>query len=156
YYVDLGNSLIFSSEIKPLLIFPGVQRQVNENKITEYLAFRSIAGEETLFQGIRQLPPGHVMILEPNAYRLRIEKFWREGIDCPTSTYASTDKAHEEQFMDIFSDAVKSRLVSDVPLGTFNSGGVDSSLVTAVVRSFKADELHTFSVGFEESTHDES
>jgi asparagine synthase (glutamine-hydrolysing) len=156
YYMDLGSSLIFASEIKPLLIFPGVQRQVNESKITEYLAFRSIAGEETFFQGIRQLPPGHVMILEPNAYRPRIERFWREGIDCTASTYASTDRAYEEQFMDIFSDAVKSRLVSDVPVGTFNSGGVDSSLVTAVVRSFKADELHTFSVGFEENTYDES
>jgi asparagine synthase (glutamine-hydrolysing) len=156
YYVDLGSSLIFASEIKPLLIFPGVQRQVNESKITEYLAFRSIAGEETFFQGVKQLPPGHVMILEPNAYRPKIKRFWREGIDGTASTYAGTDRAHEEQFMDIFSDAVKSRLVSDVPVGTFNSGGVDSSLVTAVVRSFKADELHTFSVGFEESSHDES
>ena len=60
YYADLGSSLIFASEIKPLLVFPGVQRKVNESKIPEYLAFRSIAGEETFFQGIRQLPPGHV------------------------------------------------------------------------------------------------
>ena len=156
YYLDLGSSLIFASEIKPLLIFPGVQRKVNEKKIPEYLAFRSIAGEETFFEGIRQLPAGHVMILEPNGYRPRIERFWQEGIDCTASTYANTDRTHEEQFMDIFSDAVNSRLVSDVPVGTFNSGGVDSSLVTAVVRSFKADDLHTFSVGFEESTHDES
>lgn len=156
YYIDLGSTLIFASEIKPLLIFPSVQRQVNESKITEYLAFRSIAGDETFFQGIKQLPPGHVMILEPDAYCSRIERFWWEGMNCTASTYARTDKAYEEQFMDIFSDAVNSRLVSDVPVGTFNSGGVDSSLVTAVVRSFKADELHTFSVGFEESTHDES
>jgi asparagine synthase (glutamine-hydrolysing) len=156
YYVDLGFSLAFASEIKPLLVFPGVQRKINEKKIAEYLAFRNIAGEETFFQGIRQLLPGHVMILEPDSYRPRIEKFWREGIDCTASTYANSDKAYEEQFMDIFGDAVKSRLVSDVPVGTFNSGGVDSSLVTAVVRSFKADELHTFSVGFEESSHDES
>jgi asparagine synthase (glutamine-hydrolysing) len=156
YYIDLGFSLIFASEIKPLLVFPGVQRKVNESKIPEYLAFRSIAGEETFFKGVKQLPAGHVMILEPSSYRPRVERFWREGIDCTASTYANTDRTYEEQFMDIFSDAVKCRLVSDVPVGTFNSGGVDSSLVTALVRSFKADELHTFSVGFEESTHDES
>lgn len=156
YYIDLGTSVAFASEIKPLLVFPGVQRKVNENKIPEYLAFRNIAGDETFFQGIRQLPAGHVMLLEPNGYHLRIERYWREGIDCTESTYANMDRSYEDQFMDIFGDAVKSRLVSDVPVGTFNSGGVDSSLVTALVRSFKADDLHTFSVGFEESTHDES
>ena len=156
YYIDLGDSLIFASEIKPLLIFPGVQREVNESKIPEYLAFRSIVGEETFFKGVKQLPPGHVMILEPNGYCPKIERYWREGVDATSSSYANTAKAYEEQFMDIFSDAVHSRLVSDVPVGTFNSGGVDSSLVTAVARSFKADELHTFSVGFQEGTHDES
>ncbi len=156
YYVDLGISVAFASEIKPLLVFPGVQRKVNEKKIPEYLAFRNIAGEETFFEGIRQLPAGHVMILEPSSYRPRIAKYWGEGIDCTASTYTNTDRSYEDQFMDIFGNAVKSRLVSDVPVGTFNSGGVDSSLVTALVRSFKADDLHTFSVGFEESTHDES
>ena len=156
YYVDLGYSLIFASEIKPLLIYPGVQRKINESKISEYIAFRNLAGEETFFEGIRQLPPGHVMLLEPGDYRPKIERFWQEGVDRPVAAYANADKTYEEQFMDIFSDAVHSRLVSDVPVGTFNSGGIDSSLVTALVRSFKADELHTFSVGFEESTHDES
>mgnify|MGYP001171439009 CR=1 FL=1 len=156
YYVDIGSTLIFASEIKPLLIFPGFQRQVNESKIAEHLAFRNIAGDETFFQGIKQLLPGHAMILEPSSYRSRIEKFWREGVNYAVSDYTNTDKEYEEQFMDIFSDAVNSRLVSDVPIGTFNSGGIDSSLVTAVVRSFKKDELHTFSVGFEENTHDES
>lgn len=156
YYMDLGSSFIFASEIKPLLAYPGVRRSINESKITEYLAFRSIAGEETFFKGVMQVPPGHVMILEPRAYRPRIERYWREGVDHGISAYASPDKVPEEQFMDIFSDAVRSRLISDVPVGTFNSGGVDSSLVTAVARSFKSDELHTFSVGFEESTHDES
>jgi len=156
YYVDLGTSLAFASEIKPLLLFPGVQRQINEKKIPEYLAFRNISGEETFFEGIKQLPAGHVMILEPNGYRPRIAKYWREGIDCTASTYTHTDRSYEDQFMDIFGDAVKSRLVSDVPVGTFNSGGIDSSLVTALVRSFKANDLHTFSVGFAESTHDES
>lgn len=157
YYVDLGASLVFASEIKPLLVFPGVFRAVNEKKIGEYLAFRNLAGEETLFEGIRQLQPGHVMLVEAHSYQPRVERFWREGIDSTVSTYyAKADASYEEQFIEIFSDAVMSRLVSDVPVGTFNSGGVDSSLVTAVVRSYKADALHTFSVGFEESTHDES
>lgn len=156
YYVDVGTSLVFASEIKPLLIFPGVLRAVNEKRIGEFLAFRNLVGEDTLFEGIHQLRPGHVMLVEPHAYQPRVERFWREGIDSTASTYAKADASYEEQFIEIFSDAVKSRLVSDVPVGTFNSGGVDSSLVTAIVRSFKVDALHTFSVGFEESSHDES
>jgi asparagine synthase (glutamine-hydrolysing) len=156
YYIDLGVSFIFASEIKPLLIFPGVERRVNDKKVLEYLAFRNIVGEETLFDGIRQLPPGHVIVCEPSSYRLRVERYWREGLGHQLDEHLGRAKATDEQFVDIFSDAVKSRLVSDVPVGTFNSGGVDSSLVTAVVRSFKSDELHTFSVGFEEGSHDES
>lgn len=156
YYADTGSSFVFASEIKSLLLFPGVRRQINEEKIGEYLAFRSVAGDETLFKGIKQLPAGHVMVLSPREYQPRIERFWREGIDNSAGNYADANKPLSDQFMDIFKDAVSSRLVSDVPVGTFNSGGVDSSLVTAVVRSFKADELHTFSVGFEEGTHDES
>jgi asparagine synthase (glutamine-hydrolysing) len=156
YYLDLGTAFIFASEIKALLIFPGARRQLNENKVNEYLAFRCVAGEETFFRDIKQLPPGHAMILEADDYRPRITRFWREGVDNCTSAYADVANACEDQFVEIFSDAVRSRLVSEVPVGTFNSGGVDSSLVTAVVRSFKADELHTFSVGFEEGSHDES
>lgn len=156
YYLDMGVTLIFASEIKPLLLFPGVQREVNNARIAEYLAFRSIAGEETFFRGIKQLLPGHVMILEPDAYQPRVERFWSEGVNATVSSYAAADKRSEDQFLEIFSAAVKSRLVSDVPVGTFNSGGVDSSLVTAVVRSYKADELHTFSVGFEDPAYDES
>lgn len=155
YYVDLGTSFAFSSEIKPLLLLPGIRRQVNEDKIAEYLAFRNIAGNDTFFSGIHQVPPGHVLILRPGTYAPKCERFWKEGANQSATHYVSA-KNPEEQFLEIFRDSVSSRLISDVPVGTFNSGGVDSSLVTAIARSFKKDELHTFSVGFEEATHDES
>jgi asparagine synthase (glutamine-hydrolysing) len=155
YYVDLGSSFIFASEIKPLLMYPGVRREVNEERIPEYIAFRSIVGEETFFKGIKQVPPGHALSLEPDAYQVKIRRFWHEGLNMPASAYAIGNGPARTQFLEIFKSAVKSRLVSDVPVGTYNSGGVDSSLVTAIVRGYKTEELHTFSVGFEEATHDE-
>jgi asparagine synthase (glutamine-hydrolysing) len=155
YYADLGSSFIFASEIKPLLMFPGVQRGVNEERIPEYLAFRSIIGEETIFKGIKQVPPGHAVILHPDAYEVKIKRFWHEGLNRSGPASAVTNGTSQAQFTELLKTAVKSRLISEVPLGTYNSGGVDSSLVTAIVRKFNSEELHTFSVGFDEATHDE-
>lgn len=155
YYTDLGTSFIFASEIKPLLLYPGVRREPNSERIPEYIAFRSIAGEETFFKGIYQVPPGHALILEPEAYKLKIIRFWHEGVDTLVLPNIGGKVAAQGYFLDLLNSAVKNRLVSDVPVGTYNSGGVDSSLVTAIVRNFKTEELHTFSVGFEEATHDE-
>jgi asparagine synthase (glutamine-hydrolysing) len=155
YYVDLGSSFIFASEIKPLLLYPGVRREVNEGRIPEFIAFRSIVGEETLFKGIKQVPPGHAVILEPDGYEVKIGRFWHEGFNRSASASAVTNGSAQAHFLEIFRSAVKGRLVSEVPVGTYNSGGVDSSLVTAIVRGFKSEELHTFSVGFNEATHDE-
>lgn len=156
YYVDTGEAFVFASEIKPLLMHPGVTRRVNESRLAEFLAFRSVAGDETLFAGIRQVAPGHAVLLEPDEYRPRFVRFWREGADTPESDYPAPGRDHTERFIEILKDAVRHRLVADVPVGTYNSGGLDSSLVTALARSLKPGELHTFSVGFDEASHDES
>ena len=156
YYADLGACFVFASEIKPLLVHPGVRRRVNAARVPEYVAFRSIAGDQTLFEGIRQVPPGHAMLLEPPAYRPRLVRYWREGARDPAAWAGAPGQPDAERFAELFRDAVGHRLVSDVPVGTFNSGGVDSSLVTAMVRSMKPGELHTFSVGFAEASHDET
>lgn len=156
YYVDLGDTFLFSSEIKPLLLYPNVIREVNESKIPEYLAFRSIAGTETMFKNIHQVPPGHAMILKHNSYTPEIVQYWSEGLKNDISTYVDSKLPFTEQFNELLVKSVKHRLISDVPLGTYNSGGVDSSLVTAIVKSLREGKLHTFSVGFEESSYDES
>lgn len=154
YYSVLSKSLVFASEIKALLIHPEVARVVNESKVNEYIAFRSIAGNETLFKGIYQVPPGHAMIFKEGIRSPILIQYWQEGKDLLERDLDSP-KAADRILEELFTSAVRYRLISDVPLGTFNSGGVDSSLVTSVVRSMSTGELHTFSVGFEEKSHDE-
>lgn len=154
YYSVLSKSLVFASEIKALLVHPEVARAVNESKVNEYMAFRSIAGNETLFKGIYQVPPGHAMVFKEGVRSPIPIQYWQEGknlIEKDLDSPNTADRILEE----LFSSSVRYRLISDVPLGTFNSGGVDSSLVTSVVRSMSTGELHTFSVGFEEKSHDE-
>lgn len=154
YYIDLGDVFLFSSEIKALLLYPNIRREANTDKIFEYIAYRNIVGTETMYKNIFQIPPGHVAKLNPDNYELKFENYWNEGKYNSYKEFKHDDD-YIEQFLDIFHDAVKIRLISDVPVGTFNSGGVDSSLVSAIVRENKHDELHTFSAGFNEDTHDE-
>lgn len=155
YYIDLGDVFLFSSEIKALLLYPDVRREVNTDKVFEYIAYRNIVGTETMYKNIMQIPPGHIAKLNPSTYELKIENYWQEGKLNSSEIYTTKSDNFIEEFLDIFSDAVRIRLISDVPVGTFNSGGVDSSLVSAIVRKNKHDVLHTFSAGFNEDTHDE-
>lgn len=155
YYVNLGDEFLFASEIKALLIHPRVQRAINTEKMPEYLAFRSICGNETMLKGIFEVPPGHVMILCQEDFQPKFIKFWGEGRNKGVSDFADPSSSSEDQFTEILQEAVRYRLISDVPVGTYNSGGVDSSLVTAMMRAMTTGELHTFSVGFEEESHDE-
>jgi asparagine synthase (glutamine-hydrolysing) len=155
YYVDLGDELLFASEIKALLVHPRVRREINLERIPEFLAFRTVSGPETLFKGIRQLPPGHVLITSQERFEPRIVEFWSEGRGRELRDYVDASASYEDQLESLLREAVRSRLVSDVPVGSFNSGGVDSSLVSAIMRSMTEGELHTFSVGFEEPDYDE-
>ena len=156
YYAHLGDTLVFASEIKTLLLCPGVSREPNIDRLPEYLAFRAVSGNETMFKNIYELPPAHAMTISQDDFEPRIRKFWKEGDGKDISAYADPNMSFEEQFEELLTSAVRYRLISDVPVGSFNSGGVDSSLISAVMRSLTEGELHTFSVGFEEPAYDES
>lgn len=155
YYCLTDRSLVFASEIKALFLDPNVPREVNLSKLAEYFAFRWVAGEETLFKGIREVPPGHVMLLRHGMVSPRIVRYWKEGHGKGVGEYADPKRPYPDQLQELFASSIQYRLISDVPLGTFNSGGVDSSLVTAFVRPKSQGPLHTFSVGFNEPAWDE-
>lgn len=144
----------FASEIKALLA-AGVPRRVNAAVVPEFLAFRNICGEETLFEGIVELPPGHYLRLRPGRAPGRPQKWWEARPAAPDA-YVDPAWPIEKQFRELFDSSIRYRMVADVPLGTYNSGGVDSSLISARVRERAEGVLHTFSVGFEEAEHDES
>jgi len=155
YYVETADELIFASEIKALIVHPSVRRTLNADRVAEYLAFRGLAGPETMFEGVKQLPPGHVMVVSQDRFEPKITQFWSEGRGRAVADYADPAATLEDQLDTLLTDAVRYRLVSDVPVGSFNSGGVDSSLVSAVMRSLTTGPMHTFSVGFEEPEYDE-
>jgi asparagine synthase (glutamine-hydrolysing) len=155
YYFD-GKLFAFASEIKALLQHPSIPTRLDEATLPEYLTFGYVSSEKTLFAGIRKLMPGHTLSLrvEDEALRLETACFWE--LPKPTSSPDSLDEAAWIQSCrNHLEDAVQSRLMSDVPLGMFLSGGVDSSLIAALMRRMNPDRIKTFAVGYEEEAYSE-
>jgi asparagine synthase (glutamine-hydrolysing) len=142
YYWQGGGRLVFASEVKAILECEDVPRQVNLRAIDGYLALRYVPQPETLFEGVRVLPAGHWLRLRKDA--LEIRRYWDVPMyDGPRRSQAE----YQEEFETLFLDAVRLTLRSDVPVGAYLSGGIDSSLVVAAITRFK-DKLKTFSIGF--------
>jgi len=152
YYVQNGGRLIFGSEIKTILEAAPDCREVNVDCVPEYLTFRYPAGEQTMFRDIRCLLPGHILTLQDG--RTTIEKFW--DLPDPQDTFSVKENTLMEQLDELLNNSVKLRLMSDVPLGSFCSGGVDSGLTTAYATKHGKLGIDTFSVGFDEADFDES
>jgi asparagine synthase (glutamine-hydrolysing) len=152
YYSERSDAFVFGSEIKVLFASGLVEPRARDEAFAEYLLFRQVAGSETLFHGVKSLPPGCTMTVRDGA--VRISRYWspRPAGERPAITY---DEAKEE-LTSLLEDSVRMRLISDVPVGTFCSGGVDSSLVTAVAAKLKPEPVNTFSVGFDDKDYDES
>ncbi|MGA9041765.1 MAG: asparagine synthase (glutamine-hydrolyzing) [Terriglobales bacterium] len=152
YYRITPESLLFGSEIKVILAHPGVRAEFHRAGLPEYLAFGYLSGEETFYEGIRKLMPGHTLELDENG-AVRIEPYWdlRQSDDQashPESYYVQT-------YRDMLEQSVGSHLMSDVPLGVFLSGGVDSSAVAALMTKIRKEPVETFSVGYKEHAYSE-
>ncbi len=143
YFAQFGRSLVFGSEIKSLLEASNVQVELDPVGVRRYLTYRHSYGNGTLFKGIQQLPPGHVLIANSNGITVR--RYW----DVPTRVDDRVDDATDvrARFLTLLDEAVKLRMISDVPLGAFLSGGIDSSAITALMARH-TDRVKTFSVGF--------
>jgi asparagine synthase (glutamine-hydrolysing) len=152
YYAETADAFVFGSEIKSLFASSLVSPKLREDALAEYMLFRQVAGSETLFAGVRSLPPGCWMTVRDG--RVRISRYW-SGYP-PAERSAITHDEALQQFAELLRDSVRLRLISDVPVGTFCSGGVDSSLVTAIAAQLKNDPINTFSVGFDDPDYDES
>jgi asparagine synthase (glutamine-hydrolysing) len=152
YYAINARSFVFGSEIKALHASKEVPAAINDAAVYEYFQFRGVSGERTLFKNICSLLPGHRLTV--NAEGLSTECYWSSQPSESEKT-VSLDSAAEE-LESLLVDAVRIRLMSEVPLGTFCSGGVDSSLITALASTQVESTLNTFSVGFHEHDYDES
>ncbi|MBI2683440.1 MAG: asparagine synthase (glutamine-hydrolyzing) [Acidobacteriales bacterium] len=151
YYLTTPQALVFGSEIKAILAYPGVTAGLDRDVLSEYLAFGYIAGEQTLFKGVRKLQPGHTMEIAESG-EITIRQYW----DLPP--YAPEDhpqKHFVETFRQKLEETVVSHLMSDVPLGVFLSGGLDSSAVAALTARHHDGPVKTFSVGYDEEKYSE-
>ncbi|HEV2149057.1 MAG TPA: asparagine synthase (glutamine-hydrolyzing), partial [Longimicrobiaceae bacterium] len=143
YYRAEGGSLAFASEIKAILA-GGAPREVDWEGLHEYLWYGNALGENTLFHGIRRVPPGHRLTWGPDG--LRVAPFWLLEDVPPVADDVETATAGVRERLE---GAVRSHLVSDVPVGVFLSGGIDSSAITAFASRHHGGRLKTFSVGFD-------
>lgn len=150
FYAQTTKSFVFASEVKAVLSHPGVQRSIDLEALDQVFTFWCPLQAKTLFNGVHELPPGHCMSVQDG--RTRLWPYWR--ID-----YGSADIPEDEaadQLLELLGDATRIRLRSDVPVGAYLSGGLDSSVTTALIRRCSGARLSTFSVTFEDPEFDES
>jgi len=150
-YAHREDGLVFASEIKSLLKDPTLKRNLDYSAIHNYLTYQYVPSPMSIFKSIKKLPPAHILIYEGGD--LTVKRYW--SLSYQKKLHLSSVGEYGEQFRDLFQEAVKIRLRSDVPLGAFLSGGIDSSLVVAVMSRLMNQPVKTFSIGFEEEGYDE-
>jgi asparagine synthase (glutamine-hydrolysing) len=147
YYVHTDDgSLYFGSEIKTLLEARAVKPEINYAVLSDYLANHAPSGEETLFAGVKRLLPGHILIWRDGDVSIR--RYW--DVDFSKDDEVRDDKTYIQQWSELFRESVRLRLMADVPLGMFLSGGIDSSAIAAVMSGMVSEPIKTFSVAFAE------
>jgi asparagine synthase (glutamine-hydrolysing) len=152
YYRFDGQTLLFGSEIKTILAFPGVRAEFNRATLAEYLAFGYITGAETMYAGIRKLLPGHVMEIGEGG-QPQISSYW--DLQVEEDSHARPRSYYVRRYRELLESCVSSHLMSDVPLGVFLSGGLDSSAVAALTTKIRKEPIETFAVGYGEEKFSE-
>ncbi len=147
YYLhDAEGNLLFASEIKSLLEAGAVKPEINFNALPDQFANHGTSGDETLFAGVKRLLPGHTLVWKDG--RVDIREFWDLSFE-PKHAPAS-DAEYIDEWREMFRKSVELRLMADVPLGMFLSGGIDSSSIAAMMSTMVSEPIKTFSVGFHE------
>ncbi|HEX6313505.1 MAG TPA: asparagine synthase (glutamine-hydrolyzing) [Gemmatimonadaceae bacterium] len=148
YYVHTDDgALYFASEIKALFAAGAVRASLNLEAFPDYLANHGTSGNDTLFEGVRRLAPGHTLVWRDG--QITIERYWSLSFD-PARIDSRPDRVLIDEYRDRFRESVRLRLMADVPLGMFLSGGIDSAAITAMMSTLVHDRIRTFSVAFSE------
>lgn len=156
YYWEDGDNLVFASELKPLLFCPGFEKRVRKEVLSRFLYQQYINAPETIFEGVYKLEPGSV--LEFHYGEIKTWKYWdikkvyAEQKKKPVTDYTQA----KEELKQLLKKATAARMISDVPLGAFLSGGYDSSLITAMAQEHAKEPVKTFSIGFHEEKYNEA
>jgi len=155
YYYFSGNNFVFASELKSIYLDKSIPREIDFNAANYYLTFGYIGGEFTIYKKIKKLLPGHALLLDIKNKKLNFWKYWNIRSLAQYNNNIVSEEELLEEFQELFEDAVKIRMISDVPLGAFLSGGVDSSLVVAMMSKISNVPVKTFSIGFDEKKYNE-
>jgi len=154
FYTVVDGSLLFASEIKALLADPRVPRRPDARAFDQVFTYWSVLPGRTMFEGIREVPAGHYLVVEPGETVFTPTQYWSHH-------YPSEENAGDDEeecvagLRELLIDATRLRLRADVPVGAYLSGGLDSSAIAAIVRHYTSNRLQTFSVAFEDKDFDE-
>jgi len=148
YYLD-EEKLVFGSEIKAILQSPKIRKDINYTALNDFLTFEYIPAPRSIFKDIYKLEPGHWLTFQDD--KVHKESYWTLE---PVETSIQLEEA-KQQLEELLSDSVRMRLISDVPLGAFLSGGIDSSIMVALMSQWSSEPVKTFSIGFKEQTYNE-
>lgn len=151
YYSDSGGALVFGSELKAVIEHPGVGREIDPHAAVDYFTCQFIPAPGTIFRSVRKLPAGHILIADPGGVRVR--KYW--DLD-----FGRQEERSEDEWCDLLIEELRRsvglRLISDVPLGAFLSGGLDSTVVTAMMAWLSGGAVITATAGFGLAPYDET
>lgn len=150
FYHDDGHRLVFASELKSLMLDPSVPREVDLQSIADFLTFQYVPSPQSIWKQVRKVPPGHQLLCDASG--VRVERYWSLPVECDPTP--SPEEA-VERLRELLEESVRIRLMSDVPLGAFLSGGIDSSVVVALMAKASSTPVKTFSIGFEEENFSE-
>ncbi|MDL1875441.1 asparagine synthase (glutamine-hydrolyzing), partial [Cytophagia bacterium CHB2] len=148
YHTTSGGTLLFASEIKSLLAMPGVEKQLDLQALREYLAFGKVYTPKTMFRGIMKLPAAHYMLIK-NSGETLMQRYWSPYQRRFPLAPASNENEYRETLFNLLQESVRLRMRSDVPVGVFLSGGVDSTANVALMSRVHGSKVHTFTAGFQ-------
>lgn len=159
YWARIGETIVFGSELKALYAWPGFDRSLDLQAIHEYLTYQYIPAPRSVFAQVRKLPAAHKMVVERSGDSWRVgapERYWR--LPTPTVRAARAGEVEDAQreVLRLLSESIRLRMIADVPLGAFLSGGVDSSAVVALMAQQSSQPVKTFSIGFPHQEYDET
>ncbi len=145
YYINIGNTFLFASEIKALLAYPECQKSISIDGLAQLFTFRYVPSPGTLFDGIKKLPPAHYLHIDGQGYK--INRYWGQ---IPQINRNASFNDLVEEYQLLLEDAIRLQLRSDVPLGLFLSSGIDSTVILAIMRKYITSDIFTFTIGFED------
>lgn len=154
FYMQQQGKLYFASELKSLTLIPEFDKTLNPRAIEQYFCLGYVAESDSIYQSVHKMPPAHYMVVDAEHHSLTPQRYWQ--LSYAKQQSGLSDLEYQQQLTQELTKAVKSHLVTEVPLGSFLSGGVDSSAVVALIAGMSDEPVRTCSIGFDVAAYDES